>query len=117
MICFPLSLHDNRTPCLRIRQETCVLSTPSLFGLIEIGGAAARIPCASQAPHMPPHFTPILTRFCCPFGVQEAEEPLPEIPAPAKPQLLLVGLHGEKLRLKTLAISLDGLLDYNTNDR
>lgn len=36
---------------------------------------------------------------------------------PARPQLQLVGLHTDKLRLKTAAVSLDGLLDYNTSDK
>lgn len=50
---------------------------------------------------------------------EEKEEPLPEIPEPKAPQLLLVGMNSEqpRLRMKTVAISLDGLLDYNTNDR
>lgn len=31
--------------------------------------------------------------------------------------LQLVGLHTDRLKLKTAAISLDGLLDYNTSDK
>lgn len=34
---------------------------------------------------------------------------------PSTPQL--VGLHTDRLKLKTAAISLDGLLDYNQSDR
>lgn len=41
----------------------------------------------------------------------------PEPAMPAQPQLQLVGLHTARLRLKTAAISLDGLLDYNTSDK
>lgn len=35
--------------------------------------------------------------------------------SPSMPQL--VGLHTDRLKLKTAAISLDGLLDYNTSDK
>lgn len=38
-------------------------------------------------------------------------------PAPALSCLQLVGLHTPHLKLKTAAISLDGLLDYNTSDK
>lgn len=58
-------------------------------------------------------------------GGEEAKEeqkegeatPVPEPPMPARPQLQLVGLHTPHLKLKTAAISLDGLLDYNTSDK
>eukprot|EP00887_Chlorella_sp_A99_P007056 scaffold2.g7056.t1 len=47
----------------------------------------------------------------------EKEPQVPEPPMPERPQLQLVGLHTESVRLKTMPISLDGLRDYNTNDR
>ena len=36
---------------------------------------------------------------------------------PASPRLLLVGLHTSRVRVKTAALSLDGLLDYNASDK
>lgn len=38
-------------------------------------------------------------------------------PPPASPKLLLIGLNNTVLRLKTMSISLDGLLDYNESDK
>lgn len=35
---------------------------------------------------------------------------------PPDPRLLFIGLNNQKLRLKTMSISLDGLLDYNESD-
>ncbi|KAG7668654.1 hypothetical protein Ndes2526B_g03723 [Nannochloris sp. 'desiccata'] len=35
---------------------------------------------------------------------------------PSEPRILFIGLNNQKLRLKTMSISLDGLLDYNEND-
>jgi hypothetical protein len=37
-------------------------------------------------------------------------------PMPSTPRLLLIGLNNAKLRLKTMSISLDGLLDFNETD-
>ncbi|KAL4853770.1 Cell cycle and apoptosis regulator protein 2 [Chlorella vulgaris] len=50
-------------------------------------------------------------------AVPAEEDVLPEPEMPAQPQLQLVGLYTDKLKLKTSAISLDGLLDYNTSDK
>jgi len=35
---------------------------------------------------------------------------------PSEPRVLFIGLNNQKLRLKTMSISLDGLLDYNESD-
>ena len=38
------------------------------------------------------------------------------VPMPATPRLCFIGLHNPIIRLKTMSISLDGLLDYNESD-
>lgn len=49
-----------------------------------------------------------------PQPVEEHSKSSP--PAPSAPRICFIGVHNPKIRLKTMSISLDGLLDYNESD-
>jgi hypothetical protein len=70
--------------------------------------AAAATPAAAAAGGAPPSQQP-------PAQLGEAQGTQGEVTP--EPHLLLAGVHTPSLRLKTMSISLDGLLDYDDTDR